>query len=698
MIRIDKYSKNRNVQKGNTTSKSNTVITQQNEIQGVNIWGQYHDHTSDINGDLTSNGTITGNKIVANEGTISGKLTSGDIEAPHSKITNMESNSVVSQTGTITTLNTTTLSAITATINELLSTNITTENLTVTKAAHFFKLIIDEIKASQGQIIITPANATIDKVVTLSNGNFKCYFRATDGEDKIYQNFKADDQIVCQTFNAAEGTSYDVSNKFYWRLCTQVSTAVEQTEIDGQNVDCHWIILSNTDKDSQSNSVPESGDNIVMLGNRTDSTRQAAITIGAYNNPYLDNTIKAPFIIQYNGINDYNLASHRLNIISNGINQFKGKFETTTGDDIEQLIDDVGEGVFTYMHVAYSNSATDWSKTYNKEYSYVGFCSNHTESDSGLVYNDYTWSLLKGRDGNSFTILETDYNYTQAQIDEYSANGYTGSWVVPSTAGLNAGQYVNIKVHNITKNCDSFIVAEVIRVEATTNVRCKSIGVYESGANGTSINISSTEVKYSSVFTATQPNDSTFTLDTVPTVPQGGYLWTKTKVTYSDGKTTNTYTSSYQGKNGTDGTSVTVTDYITMYAVTKTQIQPSDNQFIYSEIPPLSQGDYLWVMNTTTYSDGVITKSYSVSRIGTDGSDGIKGDSSYLHIAYANSADGSLNFSLTYFTNALYIGTYTDNEAEDSSDYTKYTWARLKGDNGQDGENGLNSVILETSY
>lgn len=596
------------------------------------------------------------------------------------------------------------------------------ENLTVTKTAHFFELIIDQIKSSQGQIIITPANATIDKVVTLSNGNFKCYFRATDGEDEIYQNFKADDQIVCQTFNAATGTTYDASNKFYWRLCTQVSTATEQTDIDGQNVDCHWIILSNTDKDSQSNSVPESGDNIVMLGNRTDATRQAAITIGAYNNPYLDATIKAPFIIQYNGINDYNLASHRLNVISNGNNQFKGKFSTNTGDDIEQLIDDVGEGVFTYMHVAYSNSATDWSKSYNKEYSYVGFCSNHTESDSDLTYNDYTWSLLKGRDGNSFAILETDYRYTQAQIDEYSANGYTGSWVVPSTAGINDGQYVNLKMFNTTKQCDTFIVAEVIRVEATTNVRCKSIGVYESGSNGrdgrdgTSISISATEVKYSSVFTAAQPNDSTFTLNAVPTVPQGGYLWTRTKITYSDGVIVTSYTSSYQGINGTngaDGTSVTITDYSTKYAVTQVQVQPADSAFIYESIPSLSQGDFLWVMNTTTYSDGVITKSYSVSRIGTDGAQGLKGDNSYLHIAYANSADGSLNFSLTYFANALYIGTYTDNLEEDSTNYSTYVWARLKGTDGRDGKDGENGkdgkdgengtdgasmVLIETNY
>lgn len=84
-------------------------------------------------------------------------------------------------------------------------------------------------------------------------------------------------------------------------------------------------------------------------------------------------------------------------------------------------------------------------------------------------------------------------------------------------------------------------------------------GYYQSGTNGTSVSISSTTVRYSSLFTASQPADSTFTLTTQPTVPQGGYLWTMTTVVYSDGNSTKTYMSSYQGKNGTDGTTITNT-------------------------------------------------------------------------------------------------------------------------------------------
>ena len=428
MIDIKSYAKQKdNVIDYLSSSKgfANNTITingggSVNSAQGVYLWGNYHDHTQDINGDLTSNGTVKGNSLSATHGisgetldisndirtyTIhsTGKATLGEIESTYADITTVDAGSVIADLGSFTNVQVTdTLTALNAIIDYLTSKEITTEYLTVTKAAHFFKLVIDEIKATQGQIIITPANATIDKVVTLNNGNYKCYFRATDGDKKIYQTFEANDQIVCQTFNAATGTSYNVSNKFYWRLCTQVSSAVEQTEIDGQTVDCHWVILSDTDKDTYSISVPEKGDEIVMLGNRTDSTRQAAITIGAYNNPYLDSGIHAPFIIQYDGINDYNLSTHRKNVISNGFNQLKGQFITNTGDDIEDLINQTQQGLITYMHTAYANSADgtlNFSKTYFTDALYIGFCSNHTESDTLLVYSDYTWNRLKGEDG-----------------------------------------------------------------------------------------------------------------------------------------------------------------------------------------------------------------------------------------------------------------------------------------------------------
>lgn len=408
-------------------------------VNGVNIWGQYHDHTSDINGDLTSNGRITANNATINNNlntytaTVQGQLTAGEVQSTYGNITTLDSTTVNATLGKFTNAQVTdTLTALNGIIDYLNSKKITTEYLTVTKAAHFFKLIIDEIKASQGQIIITPANATIDKVTTKSNGDYRCYFRAKDGEGReIYQSFEIDDQVVCQTFNAAQGTSYNVSNKYYWRKVVGVSSSVSNQTIDGVTYPCHWIDISATDKDPQCSDIPAKGDEIVMLGNRTDSQRQAAITIGAYNNPYLDSGITAPFVIQYDGINDYNLSTHRVNVISNGLNLFKGSFKTENGDDIEELIDDIGEGVMTYVHQAWSNSSDghlNFSKTYFNDALYVGFCSNHTELDTNLVYGDYTWARLRGENGDDMEIIKLSPIVEQIYVDKNDFCGISLSY------------------------------------------------------------------------------------------------------------------------------------------------------------------------------------------------------------------------------------------------------------------------------
>lgn len=75
--------------------------------------------------------------------------------------------------------------------------------------------------------------------------------------------------------------------------------------------------------------------------------------------------------------------------------------------------------------------------------------------------------------------------------------------------------------------------------------------------------------------------------------------------------------------------------------------------------------------------------------IGTPGKPGADGKTPYLHIAYANSADGKTGFSTTDGTNKLYIGQYTDYIQADSADATKYTWTKIKGEQGERGPQGV---------
>lgn len=70
---------------------------------------------------------------------------------------------------------------------------------------------------------------------------------------------------------------------------------------------------------------------------------------------------------------------------------------------------------------------------------------------------------------------------------------------------------------------------------------------------------------------------------------------------------------------------------------------------------------------------------------GVPGTPGANGKTPYFHIAYANSADGRTGFSVDDSVNKLYIGQYTDYTPDDSTDPTKYSWTKIKGEPGTAG-------------
>lgn len=81
---------------------------------------------------------------------------------------------------------------------------------------------------------------------------------------------------------------------------------------------------------------------------------------------------------------------------------------------------------------------------------------------------------------------------------------------------------------------------------------------------------------------------------------------------------------------------------------------------------------------------------------GADGQPGPAGTSSYLHTAYANSIDGSQDFSTTDGNGRSYFGQYVDQTQADSTDPTKYSWALFKGADGRDGKDGSDNVPVIT--
>lgn len=128
-------------------------------------------------------------------------------------------------------------------------------------------------------------------------------------------------------------------------------------------------------------------------------------------------------------------------------------------------------------------------------------------------------------------------------------------------------------------------------------------------------------------------------------------------------------------------------DYVKLLDSAESPILDSTGDEIYT----VTEAIYVGIAdNKTTETPSDNPKDYIWSRFrGEDGADGIgipgeNGETSYIHTAYANSIDGTVDFSTTD-TDRIYIGHYSDFEKADSADPAKYTWARMRGEDGPPG-------------
>ena len=211
---------------------------------------------------------------------------------------------------------------------------IETDELYVRLKAYFEALEVKHLSHVGGRFVASPAGMECVRVETVaaeyenlydSNGQtiydsegeevlvprtggeqaYRCYFKQTDGEREIVNEFDIDDLAQCREFNVKEGVSHNVSNQYYWRRVIGL----------GEN----YIDLSITDCDTGS-MVPKAGDTIVTIGNKTDTERQHVVFLSSYDND-------APCIKLYSGINSYSMLNKEVTVISPNAdkNVFTGK-------------------------------------------------------------------------------------------------------------------------------------------------------------------------------------------------------------------------------------------------------------------------------------------------------------------------------------------------------------------------------------
>lgn len=201
--------------------------------------------------------------------------------------------------------------------------NMEIDNLTVRKIFSVFELVVQKITYQGGMIIRSAAGGKLTKVID-GGSYWRCEHDSTD-------DFVQDDQIICQAFTGTE-------TKRYWRLVTSAGAGY----FNLSKVDCE-----------EGSGIPETGDNVAVLGNRTNTARQKAQIDCAVGD-------SAPYRDDYDGINSYSLVNRLITRTGNlngitdavfgvltgsglyGTNVYlKGTFVLHSGKKIEEAIDDV---------------------------------------------------------------------------------------------------------------------------------------------------------------------------------------------------------------------------------------------------------------------------------------------------------------------------------------------------------------------
>ena len=187
-------------------------------------------------------------------------------------------------------------------------------DLSVWGKAYFNNLTIRELTYVGGNLVFSPSAGKIFEVreITDAQGEvtgWKCYLLADDGTTATTNMWEKYDQVKCETFNIQPGVYEHVSNKYYWRLVTDVSTENEViTDAEGNVLydgkKYAWIIISASDKDIGSDN-PAAGDTIVLEGNRMNTDRMNFVVKETYG----DN---APREIGYTNVHSYTLSNDNL--------------------------------------------------------------------------------------------------------------------------------------------------------------------------------------------------------------------------------------------------------------------------------------------------------------------------------------------------------------------------------------------------
>lgn len=452
-------------------------------------------------------------------------------------------------------------------------------NLTVWGKMMINILEIMKTKYAGGNIYLSAAGGTIVKAVPVIYINedvgweetseswcdgWKCYILADDGDEATTNPWVEGDQVRCQSMGNLLGTRYaEATNKSYWRTIPKhgVSSFNEYIYNDYgtpayNSKMFYWIVLGkhSTDLDGYTEEtaptgttdIPEAGDSIVLDGSRKDTSRQGVLQLSSYGSG-------APSIVGLRGVSDYSHENCAIFELSHDyVRILAERFKLIAKDNkVVEITNFRGEWLPDekyYKNDQVSHNNAIWTCIKDADF--------QKEPTDGSTYWRKEVYGQKGEDGSSFKVLGTAVKHFTNADDIGGELLATKEYLFDDTSGLPDGvaspciaTYMKDGAGHMWVICksnegDSYMIGDDLWTNSGT--AWLNIG------NVKGVSISSTSVTYGVSASGTQ-QPSSWSSVIPPTTDEYPYLWTRTVVNYTDGKSTTSFSVSHNGKDGAKG-------------------------------------------------------------------------------------------------------------------------------------------------
>ena len=353
------------------------------------------------------------------------------------------------------------------------------------------------------------------------------------------------------------------------------------------------------------------------------------------------------------------------------------------------------KGKSSYLHKKYSDYADGRNMSDNSTLKYIGIYTGDKQQ-APTNASEYSWTKIRGedgargRDGVDGKSINRNYIIDSDKLTNINSGGTNWEKTVENgtlvftkvRATESTGIWTQI-MPILKDNFQNDVLTWSVDVKASKNISFNNVGQETNGFKGR-VDITTQWQRISHTFTNRYTQHYAFVFyQMIGTCSPGDKVYVRLPK-LEKGNVATEWSPAYEDLRGRDG----VSNYIhRKYSDSSNGANMDDN----------SNRKYIGIYTGTSPTPPTTASSYLWSKIkGEDGANGVPGAKGadgrtpYFHTAYSNSPTGDRDFSTINSNDKLYIGTYSDFEIADSTDYRKYKWVKIKG---EDGRNGVSSYI-----